>query len=164
MLLRRFLSMACLTLLCSVAFAGSAQAECLLIGDVDGDLDVDSTDALKTAQHAEGSYTVQCVAQADVDSYGGINEYDAVMISHYVVGNIDRWVCHSGAGLLGDANRDGEVTMVDALLVAQYDDGQGPVLCLRFSDTNCDGHVNGEDADLIADYTVGLIDCFCCSN
>jgi len=62
----------------------------------------------------------------------------------------------------GDTNDDGQVNIVDALLVAQYYVGLDPdVFVIENADTNCDGSVNIVDALLIAQYYVGLITGFC---
>jgi len=64
--------------------------------------------------------------------------------------------------LVGDANGDGSVNIVDALLVAQYYVGLDPVVFKAANaDTNCDGSVNIIDALLIAQFYVGLINSFC---
>lgn len=61
---------------------------------------------------------------------------------------------------LGDVNDDGEIDIVDALLVAQYYVGLTSIDTSR-ADTNCDGSVDIIDALLIAQYYVGLISKFC---
>jgi hypothetical protein len=62
----------------------------------------------------------------------------------------------------GDVNQDEDISIVDALLTAQYYVGLDP---LDFNpdaaDTNCDGSINIVDALLIAQYYVGLITEFC---
>jgi len=66
------------------------------------------------------------------------------------------------AGLLGDANGDGEVNSIDALYVKKYDaemmDETG--LDLSVSDVNGDGAVNSVDALLIQRFDAELIDAF----
>jgi mannan endo-1,4-beta-mannosidase len=65
-------------------------------------------------------------------------------------------------GNLGDVNSDGQINIVDALLVAQYYVGLNPSnFNTNNADTNCDGSINIVDALLIAQYYVGLIDHFC---
>ncbi len=62
---------------------------------------------------------------------------------------------------LGDVNHDGSITIVDALLIAQYYVGLNPSsFDISASDTNKDGIVNIVDALLIAQYYVGLISGF----
>ena len=62
----------------------------------------------------------------------------------------------------GDVNTDGQVNIVDALIVAQYYVGLDPSpFDADAADTNCDGSVNIVDALLIAQYYVGLITEFC---
>jgi len=66
------------------------------------------------------------------------------------------------AGTTGDVNEDETVTIVDALLVAQYYVGLDPLnFNPEYADTNCDGIIDKIDALLIAQYYVGLIDEFC---
>jgi hypothetical protein len=63
--------------------------------------------------------------------------------------------------LLGDTNEDGNIDIVDALLIAQC--YVGITLCpeLPAGDVNCDGNLDIVDALLIAQYYVGLIAQFC---
>jgi endo-1,3-1,4-beta-glycanase ExoK len=64
--------------------------------------------------------------------------------------------------LLGDVDSDNTITIVDALLVAQYYVGLNPAnFDISKADTNCDGNVDIVDALLIAQYYVGLITGFC---
>ena len=65
----------------------------------------------------------------------------------------------------GDVNYSGTVTMVDAMLIAQYVAGLiGPGdLDLAQADVNCSGNVGMVDAMLIAQYVAGLIPEFTCS-
>jgi hypothetical protein len=63
---------------------------------------------------------------------------------------------------LGDVNNDGNINIVDALLVAQYYVGLNPSnFNTARADTNCDGSINIVDALLIAQYYVGLVNQFC---
>jgi hypothetical protein len=63
---------------------------------------------------------------------------------------------------LGDVNNDGNINIVDALLVAQYYVGLNPSnFDTSRADTNCDGSINIVDALLIAQYYVGLVTRFC---
>ncbi|MBN1697238.1 MAG: BNR-4 repeat-containing protein [Spirochaetales bacterium] len=67
-----------------------------------------------------------------------------------------------GNGALGDANGDGTINIVDALLVARYYVGLEPAGFIPGNaDTNCDGSINIVDALLVARYYVGLITGFC---
>ena len=63
-------------------------------------------------------------------------------------------------GRLGDVNDDGNIDIVDALLIAQYYVGLITIDTTN-ADTNCDGSVNIVDALLISQYYVGLISEFC---
>jgi len=66
------------------------------------------------------------------------------------------------AGIKGDANNNGTVDIVDALMTAQYFVGLTP---LNFNAANADADCNGSvtivDALIIAQYYVGLISKFC---
>ncbi len=62
----------------------------------------------------------------------------------------------------GDANANGTVDIVDALLIAQYYVGLNPPgFVSANADTNCSGGIDIVDALLIAQYYVGLITQFC---
>jgi hypothetical protein len=66
------------------------------------------------------------------------------------------------AGNLGDVNNDGNINIVDALLVAQFYVGLNPSnFDQSRADTNCSGGIDIVDALLIAQYSVGLISQFC---
>jgi hypothetical protein len=58
---------------------------------------------------------------------------------------------------IGDANGDGNINIVDALLVAQCYVGIGSCPDASIADVNCDGKIDIVDALLIAQYYVGLI-------
>jgi len=61
--------------------------------------------------------------------------------------------------ILGDVNSDGNVNIIDALLVAMYYIGLNPpdLVDLTAADTNCDSNINIIDALLIAQFYVSLI-------
>jgi hypothetical protein len=62
----------------------------------------------------------------------------------------------------GDVNDDGSITIIDALLVAQYYVNLNPSnFNVDAADTNCDGSVNIIGALLIAQFYVNLITDFC---
>lgn len=61
----------------------------------------------------------------------------------------------------GDVNDDGQVDIVDALLVAQFYVGLDVTIDEDAADVNCDEAVDIVDALLIAQYYVGLISEFC---
>jgi beta-glucanase (GH16 family) len=66
------------------------------------------------------------------------------------------------SGLLGDVNNDGTISVIDALLTAQYYvDLYPPNFDVSKADTNCNGTVNIVDALLMAQYYVNLIFEFC---
>jgi pimeloyl-ACP methyl ester carboxylesterase/photosystem II stability/assembly factor-like uncharacterized protein len=61
-------------------------------------------------------------------------------------------------GLTGDANCDGTVSSIDALLVLQYAAGLiGSLRCQGNADVNSDGSVTAIDAALILQYDAGII-------
>lgn len=63
------------------------------------------------------------------------------------------------AGSTGDVNRDGEITVIDALLVAQYYVGLEPSPFYRLdADVDCDDIIDIIDALKIAQYYVELIE------
>jgi endoglucanase len=65
-------------------------------------------------------------------------------------------------GNLGDVDSDGDVDIIDALLVAQYYVNLDPDnFDTSAADTDCDGGIDIIDALLIAQYYVGLISGFC---
>lgn len=62
------------------------------------------------------------------------------------------------AGLKGDANGNGTVDIVDAMLIAQYTSGLNPAgFKSSNADVNCDNSININDALLVARYAAGLI-------
>jgi len=62
---------------------------------------------------------------------------------------------------LGDVNHDGEIDIVDALMVSQYCTGMNPSnFDTSLADVNRNGTITEEDALLISQYYVGLIDSF----
>jgi hypothetical protein len=64
---------------------------------------------------------------------------------------------------LGDVNGDGSITIVDALMAAQYYVGLAPAgYNAAAGDVNCDGTRNIVDALVIAQYYVGLLTSFPC--
>jgi hypothetical protein len=67
-----------------------------------------------------------------------------------------------GTGMTGDANGNGEVDIIDALLVAQYYVSLNPAnFNPAHADVDCDDSIDIVDALLIAQYYVGLITEFC---
>jgi hypothetical protein len=79
--------------------------------------------------------------------------------------NVDRVDINAGGPQipsLGDVNADGSITIVDALLTAQYYVDLNPAgFNPANADVNCDGSITIVDALLIARRYVGLIDSFC---
>jgi glucuronoarabinoxylan endo-1,4-beta-xylanase len=69
----------------------------------------------------------------------------------------------SNDGIIGDANGNGTVDIVDALLIAQYYVGLNPSgFVAANADANCSGSIDIVDALLVAQYYVGLISSFPC--
>ena len=66
-----------------------------------------------------------------------------------------------GAATIGDVNNDGYITVVDALMVAQYAAGLPATVDTTAADVNCDAAINVIDALFIAKYVSGLVDNFC---
>jgi hypothetical protein len=66
--------------------------------------------------------------------------------------------------VMGDANEDGIVNVVDALVIASYYVGKTTTINISQSDVNCDGAVNIIDALRVAQYYVGLLPELICDN
>ena len=80
----------------------------------------------------------------------------------------DIWCTDCGAfiqageqiGIIGDADNDGEVTIIDAMIISQYDVGFDVTINLELADVDGDGEVTIIDAMLISQFDVGLIEKF----
>jgi cellulose 1,4-beta-cellobiosidase len=60
--------------------------------------------------------------------------------------------------VLGDVNNNSGVTIVDALMIAQYTVGLNPSgFITSVADVNCDSNITIVDALVVAQYTVGLV-------
>jgi hypothetical protein len=65
---------------------------------------------------------------------------------------------YNGGDLTGDVNGDGNVTIVDAMLIAQFAAGLDPAgFIAANADVNCDAKININDALAIARYAAGLL-------
>ncbi len=91
----------------------------------------------------EGTYTFIIIVADDE----GLSASDSVDVT----------VSIGSAGLYGDVNNDGSVSIVDALLVAQYYVGEAVSIDEILADVNLDGFITIVDALLIAQYYVGTI-------
>jgi hypothetical protein len=59
---------------------------------------------------------------------------------------------------VGDANADGTVNIVDALVIAQYLNGTPPVsFDVDAADADCNGQVDMDDANLISEFVAGTL-------
>jgi len=66
-------------------------------------------------------------------------------------------------GIKGDVNDDKQITIVDALMIAQYSVGLAPAgFITANADVNCDGNITIVDALIVAQYYVGLLTSFPC--
>jgi hypothetical protein len=61
---------------------------------------------------------------------------------------------------LGDVDWDGDICIVDALIIAQYYIGLNVSLYTEVADVNCDHYIDVVDALLVAQYYVGEVDGF----
>ena len=110
-----------------------------------------------------GDWTNWMSASVDINLYSGNNTIRLTSTGSEGGPNIDRMdiTFNVSGGTTGDVNGDGAISIVDALLVAQYYVGLNPnPFDQENADVNCDNSVNIIDALLIAQYYVGLIDSF----
>jgi hypothetical protein len=66
--------------------------------------------------------------------------------------------------IIGDANGDGAVNIIDALVIARHYVDSTAAINVSLSDVNCDGAVDIIDALRVAQYYVGLLSSFTCTN
>jgi len=94
------------------------------------------------------SITVDTLTDASYNSLGTVGRGASVTVT---------------ASTPGDTNGDGSVTIVDALMIAQYYVGL-PVTNFNqaAADTNCDGSITIVDALRVAQYYVGLLTSLAC--
>ncbi len=91
-----------------------------------------------------GTYTYTC----NVNDGDGLSDSDSVTVT---VSPVDEWQ-------LGDVNHDGNINIVDALLIAQYAVGLNPQpFYTEQADVNGDRAINIVDALLVAQYYTGII-------
>ena len=113
------------------------------VEDLDIETNISTQKPFFVAAESAGLYkmTIDLIA-------GGVDALDIVYVS----------------SAKGDVNDDGNVDVVDSMLIAQYyvgtigEDG----LILDAADVNCDGAVDIVDAMLVSQYYVGIIDHFEC--
>ena len=107
-------------------------------------------DASFSVEFAESVPAGRFITATATDSAGNTSEFSQCIAA--------------AAASPGDVNRDGQVAMVDAMLIAQC--VAGLIDCdsidREMADVNCAGGVSMVDAMLIAQYVAGLIDEFPC--
>lgn len=114
---------------------------------------------LQTSTASAGGYAIPLYTSGTYDvtiSGNGISTTTkSVTISNSNM-KVD-FIVHAGSLIIGDVNEDGNLTIVDALLVARNTVGL-PVngLSEEAADVNCDGNIDIVDALLIARKAVGL--------
>jgi hypothetical protein len=63
----------------------------------------------------------------------------------------------------GDANSDGNVNVVDALVIGQYVNGGNPSpFDVKAADADCDGDVDLDDANLVVEFCTGIVPSLVC--
>jgi pectate lyase C len=164
----------------NVSASSSTQASCAFIyangGDSGRSVDISvngSTVVSNLDFPATGAWTTWSSVTATINLNSGTNIIRFTGTGSEGGPNVDRMDITPGgsetsaptgapAGMLGDVNEDGQVNIVDALLIAQYYVGLNPQgFDPGKADTNCNGSVDIVDALLIAQYYVGLINQFC---
>jgi hypothetical protein len=95
-----------------------------------------------TAGSSQISITVDTLTDANYNSLGNTGQGATVTITDV---------------RKGDVNDDGNITIVDALMVAQFYVGLPVTINQAAADTNCDGNITIVDALRIAQYYVGLL-------
>jgi hypothetical protein len=140
-------------------------------GDVNGDSTIDIVDALRTAQKYVGMTVDPFIENAaDVNCDRNITIVDALLIAQLYVGLINEFpLCNgnptpnptpdqtpggtpTGAPsiLPGDVNGDGDVDILDCILVQQYIAGVIPEIFFEeAADVNNDGVIDETDAEII---------------
>ena len=90
--------------------------------------------------------------QADITASAGV--FRATLAGY----SVTTFAGGASSGLLGDANGDGTVNIIDALMIAQYSVGLNPAgFMAANADVNSDGQINIVDALRVAQYYVGII-------
>ncbi len=99
---------------------------------------------------AAGSHTLKVRVTGTQNGSSGGASITADMVRITVSGGT--------TGTLGDVNGDNQITIVDALMIAQYYVGLSPAgFNSAYADVNRDSQINIVDALLVAQYYVGLI-------
>ena len=155
--------------------AVTTTAEPLRVGDISGDGEVTTYDAVLAAQCAEGS-TVLSPAQrmaADVTGDGCVSDCDAMLIARYAVGLNDSFPAEQarrlpgqtpicGCLFYGDINRDSKITIQDVLMTINCTLCIGELSDVQriAADVDGNGWITIEDVALMIMYVSDEMVCF----
>ena len=146
-----------------------------VLGDVNCDGKVTSTDSLLIGQYISGFFTEFktqngsiCASgkkSADVNCDGSVDIDDVNLVMSYTVGKINTLECSVDVLKLGDVNCDGDINIQDTLAVVDYVTGtftefkkvNGKVCSTgkQAADVNCDNAIDIDDVNAITDYILG---------
>lgn len=143
----------------------------MTVGNDEGEGQFENAVYINQVPNADGTYQFP-VDKAKVQEIAGIDDIDGVLFSVKMGGtsvptpSVKTVTYESSTGgnegdsvARGDANGDGNIDFVDALLVLKHDAGTASLSGdnLTAADTNNDGEVDFVDALLILKYDAGLI-------
>ncbi|MBN1215546.1 MAG: protease inhibitor I42 family protein [Candidatus Lokiarchaeota archaeon] len=81
------------------------------------------------------------------------------------ISEIIEFITDTSIQKFGDVNNDGDINIIDALLIAQYYVGLAPIAFdPRYADLNLDGKIDILDALLIVQYYIAILPRFPCDN